>query len=136
MDFVPYLSFNGNCAEAFKFYEKALDGKIVQTMTWGDTPGKDHVPAHWHGKVMHTALEAGGRSLFGSDGSPTDYKTPAGMSVALTAATVAEGKKAFDALAAGGKVTMAFEKTFWSPGFGSLVDRYGIPWMINVAQPA
>jgi PhnB protein len=136
MDLVPYLNFNGNCAEAFKFYGQALGGKIVTTMTWGDTPAKEHVPANWHGKVMHTALEVGGRSLFGSDGGPTDYKTPAGMSVALTAATVAEGKKAFDALSEGGNVTMPFEKTFWSPGFGSLVDRYGIPWMINVNPPA
>ncbi len=130
------MSFNGKCAEAFKFYEKALGGKIAQTLTWGETPAKEHVPADWHGKVMHTALEVGGRWLFGSDGSHNDYKAPAGMSVALTAATVAEGQKAFEALSAGGKVTMQFEKTFWSPGFGSLVDRFGIPWMINVAPAA
>ena len=67
---------------------------------------------------------------------PNDYKTPTGMAVALDPGTVAEGQRIFDALSAGGNVTMKFEKTFWSPGFGSLVDKFGIPWMINVAQPA
>jgi PhnB protein len=136
MDLVPYLNFNGNCAEAFAFYEQALGGKIAMTMTFGETPAKEHVPANWQDKIMHVALQAGGRWLYGSDGMPSDYKSPAGMSVALDPGTVADGQRIFDALSAGGNVTMKFEKTFWSPGFGSLVDKFGIPWMINVAQPA
>ena len=136
MDMVPYLNFNGNCAEAFAFYEKALGGKIVMTMKFGETPAKAQAPSDWHDKIMHVALQAGGRWLYGSDGMPNDYKTPTGMAVALDPGTVAEGQRIFDALSAGGSVTMKFEKTFWSPGFGSLVDKFGIPWMINVAQPA
>ena len=131
MDFTPYLNFNGTCAAAFKFYEEVLGGTIEFMQTHRDSPLKDHVPPDWQDKVIHVCLNVQGNRLMGSD-APADHYAPArGIHVNIQVPSTAEGKRVFDALAAGGKVTMPFGQTFWSPGFGMLVDRYGTPWMVN-----
>ena len=133
MDLIPYLNFNGTCAAAFKFYEHVLGGDIEFMQTHADSPMKDHVPPDWQDKVIHVCLNVKGRRLMGSD-APADHFQPAqGLYVNIAADTAAEGKRIFDALAEGGKVTMPFAATFWSPGFGMLTDRFGTPWMINSA---
>ena len=133
MNFTPYLNFNGNCAEAFKFYEQVLGGTIEFLQTHADSPMKDHVPPDWQNKVIHVCLSVNGQRLMGSD-APADHYSPAqGMSINIAASTTAEGKRLFDALASGGTVTMPFAQTFWSPGFGMLKDRFGTPWMVNSA---
>jgi PhnB protein len=133
MDFTPYLNFNGTCADAFKFYEQVLGGKIEFMQTHADSPMKDHVPADWQDKVIHVCLNIDGKHLMGSD-APAEQYTPAqGMYINIQVPTTVEGKRVFDALANGGKVTMPFAQTFWSPGFGMLVDRFGTPWMVNSA---
>ena len=129
----PYLTFNGRCAEAFALYERVLGGRIVAMHTHGDTPAKDFVPPSWHEKVMHIRLEAGSMALMGSDAPPDRYERPQGLHVSVNVATVADGERVFKALADGGTETMPFAQTFWSPGFGMLVDRFGIPWMVNSA---
>lgn len=131
MEIAPYLLFNGNCAEAFRFYERCLGGRIVFMQTHGETPAKDHVPAAWHDKVIHVRLEALGQALMGSDAPPEHYEAAKGFSVSVTVASADEASRIFNELSAGGKVTMPFGKTFWSPGFGMAVDRFGTPWMVN-----
>ena len=133
MTFTPYLNFNGNCAEAFKFYEQTFGGKIEFLQTHADSPMKDHVPPDWQDKVIHVSLDVHGQRLMGSD-APADHFAPAqGLYINITVPSAAEGQRVFEKLAEGGRVTMPFAETFWSPGFGMLSDRYGTPWMINSA---
>lgn len=135
MDLSPYLNFNGQCAEAFTFYEQALGGKIVFMQTHGESPMKDQVPADWQDKVMHATLRVGERVLFGADAPPAHYTVPQGIQVSVSLASAEEGERMFKALAENGKIIMPFQKTFWSSGFGMAVDRFGIPWMVN-CEPA
>jgi PhnB protein len=134
MELSTHLNFNGQCAEAFKFYERCLGGKLVVLMTHGDSPMKDQVPADWHDKVIHARLEVGKDALMGCDAPPTRYATPQGSSVSITLEAPADAERVFGALADRGKITMPFQKTFWSQGFGMVVDRFGVPWMVNTAQ--
>ena len=135
MELSPYLNFNGQCAAAFRFYEQCLGGKIVMMQTHGETPAKDHVPPDWHDKVIHARLVVGDKVLMGSDAPPARYAAPRGMNVSISVASPADAKRVFNALAENGRVTMPFDQTFWSPGFGMVVDRFGIPWMVNTEQP-
>jgi PhnB protein len=131
----PYLNFPGNCAVAFKTYEKVLGGRIVMMQTHAETPARDFVPADWQDKIIHVRLEVGGAVLMGSDAPPGRFDRPQGFAVSFTTATPAEAERIFNELAEDGKVTMPFAPTFWSPGFGMVVDRFGIPWMV-MAEPA
>jgi PhnB protein len=135
MELGPYLNFNGRCAEAFKFYEQCLGGKIVMMQTHGESPMKEHVPADWRDKIIHARLVVGNHVLMGSDAPPEHYAAPQGMYVSTSVALPADAERIFNALAENGKVSMPFQTTFWSPGFGMLVDRFGIPWMVN-CEPA
>ena len=136
MELNPYLQFNGQCAAAFKFYEQALGGKIVDLRTFGESPMKDQVPSDWHDKVMHARIVIGNQVLMGSDPPPSNFSKLQGMSMSIMAGSAAEGERIFSALAQGATVTMPFAKTFWSPGFGMLTDRFGVPWMVNVEAAA
>ncbi len=136
MEVSPYLLFNGSCAEAFKLYEKVLGGKIVGLMTHGESPASGQVPPEWRSKVMHVRLEAHGAVLMGSDAPPEHYERPQGFSVSLSVDTPEETDRIFNALVEGGKVQMPVQKTFWSIRFGMLVDRFGIPWIVNCNQAA
>ena len=135
MDLSPYLNFNGNCATAFKFYEQTLGGTILMMMTHGESPMKDHVAADWQDKIMHATLAVGNHVLMASDVPPTYYAAPQGMSVSITVAAD-DAEHVFKALAENGKITMPFQQTFWSSGFGMAVDRFGIPWMVSSEQAA
>jgi PhnB protein len=136
MELAPYLNFNGRCAEAFTFYEKVLGGKIEMMQTHGESPMKDNVPADWQDKIIHVRLVVGKMALMGSDAPPAHYNAPQGMQVSLSVDSAADGERIFNELSAGGNVTMPYQKTFWSPGFGMTVDRFGIPWMVNVSPSA
>jgi PhnB protein len=134
MNFTPYLNFNGTCADAFKYYEQVLGGTIEFMQTHGESPMKEHVPADWQDKVIHVCLNVNGQRLMGSD-APADHFAPAqGIYVNIQVGTTDDGKRIFSALADGGKVTMPFATTFWSPGFGMVTDRFGTPWMVNSSQ--
>ena len=135
MELSPYLNFNGNCTEAFKFYEKTLGGKIEMLMTHGDSPMKDQVSPDWRDKVMHVRLSVGPFALMGSDVPPKTFAPAQGTMVSLMVDEVARGERIFSQLSAGGTVQMPFQKTFWSPGFGMAVDRFGTPWMVNTTSP-
>ncbi len=131
MQLNPYLSFDGRCEEAFKFYEKLLGGHIKAMMTYEGSPAAEHVPPEWRKKVMHATLEVGNEPLMGADASPQHYSKPKGFSVSLSPAKVADAERIFNAFAEGGEVVMPLQQTFWAARFGVVTDRFGIPWMIN-----
>jgi PhnB protein len=135
MQLNPYLSFNGQCEAAFKFYAEALGGQIVATMTYGETPMADQTPAEWRGKIAHTRMAVGGTMLMGSDSPPDRFEPMKGVTIALGIDEPAEAERVFQALAAGGNVTMPIQETFWARRFGMLTDRFGTPWMINCEKP-
>jgi len=131
MQINAYLSFNGNCEEAFKFYEKLLGGKIEALFPHEGTPAAAHVPQEWLKKVMHARLTIGNAILMGSDVPPGQYKQPHGYSINIAVNNVAEAERIFNALAESGTVHMPLGETFWAERFGMLTDRFGIPWMLN-----
>jgi len=131
-----YLSFDGHCADAFAFYGQALGGKTTFSMSFGESPMGAQTPDAYKSKVMHATFEARGHKIMGSDLPPgMAFKGYEGFSLSVQAKDVEEGRKLFDALAAGGKATMPYGPQFWSPGFGMLTDKFGVPWMVNVDQP-
>jgi PhnB protein len=130
----PYLSFDGRCREAFQFYERCLNGKIAFIQTIGESPMAAQSPPETHQRVMHVTLHIGDQVLQGGDAPPGQFTKPAGFCVAVHFAGAAEGEQVFNALAEGGKVQMPFQPTFWAGGFGMLIDRFGIPWIVNAEQ--
>lgn len=132
----PYLMFNGQCREAFEFYAECLGGHINALITHGETPVADEVPESWHDMIIHACMNVGKWSLMASDAPPDMYEKPQGIYVQIAIDDPARAEKAFNALSEGGTVRMPFEQTFWAYRFGMLVDRFGIPWMINCDNPA
>lgn len=128
----PYLIFNGDCKEAFTFYAQCLPGTIEAMMTFGETPARDHVPEDCRDRIIHVRLLAGDQVLMGSDTTPErPYNGINGCSVSLNVTRIAEAERVFAALADGGTIQMPLEATFWAVRFGMLVDRFGVPWMVN-----
>ena len=126
-----YLIFDGNCADAMRFYERTLGGKL-HLMTHGESPMAAQAPAGSANRILHARLELDGRLLMASDsmvGQP--YEKMKGFSLSLIYPTVAEAQRMFAALAEGGQITMPIGKTFWAEAFGMVVDRFGTPWMVN-----
>ena len=136
MQTCTYLLFDGQCEEAFNLYADLLGGEIVAMLTQGDTPGMPNPPAGWEDKIMHAFMKVGDRDIMASDVPPHDYSTPQGFSVQLSVDSASEAKRIFDGLADGGTVTLPLGKTPWAEQFGMLVDRFGVPWMINYAPTA
>lgn len=130
----PYLYFGGRCEEALKFYGSALDAQVEMVMRYNESP--DPVPpgmlqAGFETKIMHSAFRVAGNTILASDGCD-DKVHFSGFSLSLIVATEAEADRYFDALAEGGQVQMPLGKTFWSPRFGMLTDRFGVGWMVMV----
>jgi PhnB protein len=137
MSIQTYLAYNGDCAEAFKFYETALGGKIDMMMTHGEAPPDPgyESPPEWRDKIMHASIVIAGDTIMGSDSPPGRYEKPAGFSLSVSASSVADAERVFAALTEGGTVTMKLQQTFWAVRFGMGVDRFGIPWMVNCEAP-
>lgn len=136
MQLVPYLNFNGNCAEAFRFYERVLGGKIEVLLTHGDSPVAAQVPPEWKDRVLHARLVVGDQVLLASDAPPDKYAPTRGIYAFAGVDTPDEAERIFTALSTGGTTTMPFGPTFWASAFGMCVDRYGIGWMVNCSLPA
>jgi PhnB protein len=131
----PYLFFNGCCEEAVQFYKSALGAELDMMLRYRespDAPPPGMVPPGWENKIMHASFRVGGNTIMASDGCEEGGGF-GGFSLSLSVATTAEADRCFAALAEGGKVTMPLGKTFWSPRFGMLTDRFGLGWMISVA---
>jgi PhnB protein len=137
----PYLFFNGRCEEAVEFYRKALGAEVEMMMRFKESPEPPPpgmVPPGFENKIMHTTFRVGDTSVMASDGSSADKARFEGFSLSLSLATEAEVGRVFAALADGGKIEMPLAKTFWSPRFGMVTDRFGIGWMVGImpaAQP-
>jgi len=135
MQLNPYLNLNGQCEAAFKFYERCLGGKIVFTMTYGESPMADKVPSDWGKKILHVRLMVGDQALMGADAPPEHYEEPQGFSVSIGVDDPAEAERIFRASSENGTVSMPIQKTFWALRFGMLVDQFDVPWMINCEEP-
>ena len=135
MKIVTSLSFQGQCREAFDFYARVLGGRITAAMPYGDGPPEMPVADAQKDWLMHCWLEVGDQALMGADmdpqWAPSIGKPKNGFDVVLQTADIDEARRWFEALKEGGRVTMDFAETFWSPGYGALVDRFGVPWMVN-----
>lgn len=132
-----YLFFNGCCEEAVQFYTKAIGAKVEMMMRFKespDTPPPGTVPEGFGEKIMHVSFRVGQTVLMASDGCEPSGANFKGFSLSLSCETEAEARAAFDALAQGGQVQMPLTKTFWSPCFGMLQDKFGLGWMVTVFQ--
>ena len=132
----PYLFFGGRCQEAIDFYSKVLDAKIDMVMLFKDSPQPlppGVLQPGFESKIMHASFHIGGNIIMASDGCNDDSGFK-GFSLSLTLPSVIEVENAFSALAEGGKINMALAKFFWSPLYGMLTDRFGISWMLSIAD--
>ncbi len=136
MQINPYLLFNGECEAAFKFYAQCLGGKIEFMMLHEESPTPEQVPAGWGKKVLHASLVVDSQVIMGSDAPPQHRQHPQGFSVSLQINDIAQGERIFNALTENGQVQMPFQQTFWAERFGMVIDRFGIPWMINCEKAA
>lgn len=127
----PYMAFDGNCREAFNFYQKALGGEIVMMFTHGESPMADSTPPEQRDKIMHARLVVGNTELMGSDAMPNGYKNGNHISVSINVDTSEEAEKIFAALSDKATITMPLQETFWAKRFGMLTDQFGIAWMLN-----
>jgi PhnB protein len=132
-----YLFFNGNCEQALEFYRKALGAEVEMLMRYKESPEPHKpgmIPPGFENKIMHCSFRIGNTRMMASDGCSTEKSEFEGFSLSLTVANDAEAEKAFNALAEGGQVRMPLAKTFWTPKFGMLQDKFGVGWMVAVAH--
>jgi PhnB protein len=135
MQVEPYLNFEGRCEEAIEFYKKAIGAKVEMIMRNEDVP-EPHpdMPPGSGKKILHSAFRVGDSKINATDGFGKGAPRFEGITLSLGVADEAEAKRRFNALADGGKATMPLAKTFFSPSFGMLVDRFGVSWMVIVPQ--
>ena len=140
MKIVTSLSFQGQCREALEFYARVLGGKVTAAFPFGDGPPDMSVDPKYKDWLMHGWLEVGDQAIMGADMLPEFVpnidKPKNGFDVTYHTEDAAKAREVFDGLSEGGKVGMAFAPTFWSPGYGSFTDKFGIPWMINTIPAA
>jgi len=131
-----YLFFDGRCEEAIEFYKKVLGAEVTMLMRFKDSPEPPQpgmIPPGSENKIMHVSFRVGDTTVMASDGRCTGQANFQGFSLSLTVANEAEADRKFAALAEGGQVQMPMAKTFWSPRFGMVTDRFGLGWMVSVA---
>jgi PhnB protein len=136
MQVQPYLFFNGRCEEAMEFYRRVLGAEVTSLSRFKDSPqphSPGMVPPGAENKVMHASFRVGGATVLASDGRCEGQPTFQGFALSLTAANEAEAEQRFAALGEGGQMQMPLTKTFFSPRFGMVADRFGVSWMIYVA---
>lgn len=133
MDVTPYLFLNGRCEEALSFYQAALGAEVIFVHRFKDAPGQEGGPMGPPEGIMHASFKLGTSTLLASDGGP-ERRSLSGFSLSISVKDGAEGERVFAKLAEGGSVTLPFAKTFWTEGFGMVTDRFGVPWMVNIAH--
>lgn len=132
MQVQSYLFFDGRCEEAIEFYKKALGAEVGMLMRWKDSPDKSMCSPSNENKVMHASLKIGDAYVLASDGRNTGNPEFKGFALSLDAKDETDADRLFNALSSGGQVTMPMSKTFFSPRFGMLTDKFGVNWMILV----
>lgn len=131
-----YLSFDGNCREAFAYYQKHLGGEILMMLTNDESPMADEMPADMKDKVMHARMVINGdQVLMGGDTHTGQYEQMTGVMMAVNIDDESEAERIFSALADGGRVVMPLGETFWAKRFGMTYDQFGVSWMINCEKP-
>ena len=131
-----YMTFGGRCEEALEFYKKTIGAEITGLMRWNESPIKDvKGPPGYDEKIMNAALRIGKTQLMADDGMGEKTAKFKGMTLPIEVADEAEAKRVFTALGEGGNVTIPLMKTYWTLSFGMLIDRFGVPWMVNVQAP-
>ncbi len=133
MNLYTYVNFAGKCAEAFRFYEKHLGGKIAMMMTHAQSPDQTSVKPEWKDLILHAKLLVGGTELMGADIPGAEPMRSAYLS--LDVESDAEAERIFSALSEGGRVFMPMQETFFATRFAQLRDRFGINWMILHERP-
>ena len=137
MQVQPYLMFDGRCEEALEFYRKAVGAQIISLMRFKEMPepnAAEMCPPGSAEKVMHSSFTIGKTTLMASDGNSTGKPVFQGVSLSLIVDDEAEANRLFTALGDGGQVQMPLGKTFFSPAFGMVADRFGVSWMVVVMQ--
>lgn len=129
----PSIHFDGRCRAAFQKYHRVLGGTLETMLTYGESPMAAQVEPGWHDRIMHATLILGESELTGADVPPTVYRQPQGFSITINVESPEHASHIFTALAEGGEIKFPFQQTFWSPGYGMLVDEFGIPWEVNGA---
>jgi PhnB protein len=132
MSIQPYLFFNGRCEEAIEFYQKALGAEVVMLMRFKQAPDQSMIQPGNAEKIMHARLRVGDAIVLVSDGMGAGETKFEGFSLTLSAKSAAEVDRCFTALADGGQVRMPLDKTFFSPRFGMLADKFGVGWIVLV----
>ena len=133
-----YLSFEGRCEEAIEFYKRSVGAEVQMLMRYKDSPEpppEGSLKPGTENKVMHSTLKIGDSLVMASDGHCMGQPQFKGFGLAITVTTTAAAEKAFKALSEGGEVTMPLAKTFWSPSFGMVTDKFGLCWMVNCVPP-
>jgi PhnB protein len=135
MKLIPYLYFDGTCADAIQFYAEVFGGTIVSSQRWSDMPPNPNYPIsdEQKNRVMHVHMEAKSFALMASDGTPGTEQKGGNISLSLNLEDVAEGEKLFSALSSGGSVDTPLRDMFWGAKFGQFTDKFGIDWMFNIA---
>lgn len=128
----PYLFFDGCCEEALDFYKRTLGAEVTMLMRFGESPEPQHTPPGRERKVMHAAFKLGDSLIMASDGNCGGQPRFQGVSLSLSVKDEAAADRVFAALAEGGQVQMPIGKTFFSPRFGAVADRFGVSWMVVV----
>ena len=136
MQLYPHLTFDGRCEAAFEFYEECLHGRTTFKMTYENMPMDLQAPPEWRKKIGHATFVLADSRFSGSDALPGQYQKPQGFALQFNLNDRVEAERIFNALAENGTVQMPLQETFWALRFGALVDRFGVPWMINCAKPA
>jgi PhnB protein len=136
MQVQPYLFFDGRTEEAIEFYRKTLGAEVQMLMRFKDAPEPGHTPPGAENKVMHSSLRIGDATVMASDGHCQGKPSFKGISLSLSLPDVAEAERVFNALADGGQVNQPLIETFFSPRFGMVADRFGVPWMVVVDSGA
>ncbi len=134
MQVQPYLDFNGRCEEAVEFYRHALGAEVLSIHRFKDSPDPNMNTPALADKIMHAGLRIGENTVLASDGHCNGGQTFQGFSLALNVSNVADAERFFTALSDGGQVHMPLTKTFFSPGFAMLSDRFGVRWMIHTTS--
>ena len=132
----PYLSFDGQCEAAFTLYARCLGGELGAIFRYAGTPLAGQVPTDWQDKVMHASVRLGDLVLMGADVAPDRYQAPKGSSLALHFDDATDAERIFRELAEDGSIVVPLGKTFWADRFGMVVDRFGVPWLINCGGAA
>ena len=135
----PYLFFEGRCEEAIEFYKRALGAEVLMLMRFSespDPPPPGMIAPGSENKIMHAAMRIGETEVMASDGRAMGKPEFKGVTLSLSAANEAEADRLFNALGEGGQVQMPIGKTFFSPRFGMVADRFGVSWMVVVPAPA